>query len=152
MSMKLIMTQNPKFSETEVEIRYAELNDNVRELAYRIEQYNDFICGIDNGRQYRIHVCDIFYVESVDKKTFIYTKDQVFRSELRLYQLLDKLKRLDFIQVSKSCIVNINVIESLKNMMNSRLEATLINEEKIAISRTFLPQIKMAFLRKEEES
>ena len=31
---------------------------------------------------------EIFYIESVDKRTFIYTKDMVFRSEKRLYQLV----------------------------------------------------------------
>lgn len=150
MSVKLIMTHNPKLNETEIEIRYAILDSEVKELAHRIEQYDDFICGMDNGRKYRIPVCDIYYAESVDKKTFLYTRDQVFRSELRLYQLLDKLQKFNFIQVSKFCIVNITVIDSLKNMINSRLEATLINGEKIAVSRTFLSQIKMAFLRKEE--
>lgn len=149
--MKLVMNEQAGLADTEVEIRYAELNDDVKDLARHIEQYDCFICGMDNGRQYRTRVNDIYYIESVDRKTFIYTRNEVFRSELRLYQFLDKVKGFDFVQVSKACIVNMNVIDGLQSLANSRLQATLINGEKINISRTFLTQIKLAFMGKEDE-
>ena len=149
--MKLIMTKQPGLTETEVEIRYAELNDDIRDLAHRIGQYDYFISGTDSGRQYRIRIRDIYYAESVDKKTFIYTRSEVFRCELRLYQLLEKVGDFDFVQISKSCVVNINAIDCLQSLANSRLQATLSNGEKINISRTFLPQIKAAFVKGEGE-
>ena len=147
--MKLIKTHIEGQAEIEVEIRYAEMDSTVANLIRRIEQSESFIYGTDSGRQYKIQVSDIYYAESVDKKTFIYTKAAVFRSELRLYQLYETLKSHDFIQVSKSCLVNMNVIESLCSLLNSRLEATLINGEKINVSRTYLPEIKAAFTVKE---
>ena len=148
--MRLIMKKQSDLAETEVEIRYTELNDDIRNLARRIEQYDSYICGTDSERQYRIRISDMYYVESVDKKTFIYTKTEVFRSELRLYELLEKVKDFDFVQVSKACIVNINVIDSIRSLVNSRLQATLTNNEKVNVSRTFLPQIKAAFSEKED--
>jgi len=144
------MKKQSDLAETEVEIRYTELNDDIRNLARRIEQYDSYICGPDSERQYRIRISDMYYVESVDKKTFIYTKTEVFRSELRLYELLEKVKDFDFVQVSKACIVNINVIDSIRSLVNSRLQATLTNNEKVNVSRTFLPQIKAAFSEKED--
>jgi len=144
------MTKQAGLVEPEVEVRYTELNDDVRNLACRIEQYDSYICGTDSERQYRIRINDIYYAESIDKKTFIYTKTEVFRCELRLYQLLEKVREFDFVQVSKACIINIDVIDSMQSLANSRLQATLTNGEKVHVSRTFLSQIKAAFIGKED--
>ena len=148
--MKLITKKIEGQAETEIEIRYAEMNDELIKLIERIEQSEKIILGTYNGRQQRIHINDIFYAESVDKKTFIYTKEFVFRSELRLYRLVEMLRSDDFIQVSKSCVININVLESIRTLFNSRLEATLINGEKVNVSRTYLANIKAAFASREE--
>ena len=143
--MKVIKKQVAGQAEVEVEIRYAEMDAAVIDLMKRIERGDHYIFGTDNGRQYKIHASDIYYAESVDKKTFIYTKEAVFRSELRLYQLIAALREYDFIQVSKSCVINMNVLESIRTIVNSRLEAALINGEKIHVSRTYLAGIKAAF-------
>lgn len=146
--MKLILTQCCELPETEIEIRYSEMTAQVRNLSKRIEQSEQYLYGEENGRQYRILLDDIFYAESVDRKTFIYTQATVYRSELKLYQLLEMLKDTDFVQVSKSCILNICVLENIKTLLNSRMEATLVNGEKITVSRTYIPAIKAAFTAK----
>jgi DNA-binding LytR/AlgR family response regulator len=148
--LKLIKKQQDGLSEIEVELRYPALDTTARNLIRHIEQFEQHICGLDNGRQYKIQVIDIYYIESVDKKTFIYTKASVFRSELRLYQLYEMLRGFDFIQISRTCLVNINVLESIRTIANSRLEAMLINGEKVNVSRTYLTAIKDAFARMEE--
>ncbi|WP_010681306.1 LytTR family DNA-binding domain-containing protein [Acetivibrio cellulolyticus] len=141
--MKLTLVQR-KQEDIEVEIRYREMNSYVEELVKKIESFNHTIFGDDNGRQYKINVCDIYYIESVDKKTFIYTKEQVFRSELKLYQLFNELADYDFVQINKACILNINVLESLQPLVNSRIEAKLSNGERLNVSRTYIPDIKKA--------
>jgi len=150
--VKLIKKKIDGLAETEIEIRYAQMDAEAAELIRRIEQTERYIYGTDNGRQYRIRTTDIYYAESVDKKTFIYTRDAVFRSELRLYQLIELLKADDFVQVSKFCLINMNVLESIRTLFNSRLEVTLINGEKVNVSRTYLANINMAFASKEGES
>lgn len=148
--MKLIKKQQDGLSEIVVELRYTALDATTQNLINHIERFEQHICGMDNSRQYKIQIIDIFYVESVDKKTFIYTKTDVFRSELRLYQLYEMLRGFDFIQISRTCLVNINILESIRTIANSRLEATLINGEKVNVSRTYLTAIKDAFTRMEE--
>ncbi|HWQ74703.1 MAG TPA: LytTR family DNA-binding domain-containing protein, partial [Syntrophomonas sp.] len=54
------------------------------------------------------------------------------------------------VQVSKSCLINMNVLESIRTLFNSRLEATLINGEKVNVSRTYLAAIRDAFVTMEE--
>lgn len=148
--MKLKLSQQSGISETEVEIRYAKLGAKELKIINYIEQSEQYIYVTDNGRQYRVLMDDIFYAESVDRKTFIYTKDEVFRCELKLYQILDKLKPVDFVQVNKSCILNINTLDNIKTLLNSKMQGTLTNGEKITISRTYIPTIKAAFAEKEE--
>ena len=147
--MKLILTQQANIPETEVEIRYAELSTSIKKLIKQVEQSEQYLFGTSNGRRYRILLGDIFYAESVDRKTFIYTNSEVYSCELKLYQLLCELKNSNFVQVSKSCILNIDVLDNIKTLFNSKMEGILINGEKIIISRTFVPGIRAAFAEKE---
>lgn len=78
----------------------------------------------------------------MDKRTFVYTKDMVFRTEKRLYQLEKELKKYDFVKVNRNCLVNIHELVHIKTLSNSRLEAELTNGEKIIVSRTYIPEIK----------
>ena len=144
--MKLIRKQQSDILEMEVEIRYAELDARVQNLIDRIEQSEQYIHGEHNGRQYRILADDIFYVESVDRKTFVYTESEIFCCELKLYQVLEKLNA-HFVQVNKSCVLNVNKLDHIQMLINSKMEGTLINGEKIIISRTFIPNIKVAFAK-----
>ncbi|MBP7176230.1 MAG: LytTR family transcriptional regulator DNA-binding domain-containing protein [Thermoclostridium sp.] len=141
--MKLLLEQrNDK--ETEVVIRYHEMDSTVKRLIQLYQTCETSVYGDDNGRQYKINIYDIFYIESVDKKTFIYTREQVFRTEYKLYYFSEKLSGSGFVQVSKSCVLNLEMLQNIKQLVNSRMEATLINGEKITISRTYLPEIKKA--------
>lgn len=148
--MKLFLEQREE-KEIEVIIKYHQMNDEVKRLLRKVESCNNRVFGDDNGRQYQINIHDIYYIESVDKKTFLYTKDQVFRSELKLYHFVQELKEYDFVQVSKACILNLDVLKHIKSLYNSRMEATLINDEKITVSRTYLPAIKAALCKEDNE-
>ena len=142
--MNLKLTHLVDLPAIEVEIKYPEMNRTVEQLIRRVESVNHVIIGNDNGRQYRILYEDILYIESIEKKTFIYTPSQVFRSEQKLYQLLDELKPYEFVQISKACLLNINVVESFQALANSRIEVTLQDGEKLNVSRKYLPEIKLA--------
>lgn len=140
--MKVSITQDKSVDNIEVEIKYSEMTDEVYQIRKRLESFEKVLVGNIYGKQYPIRISDIYYIESVDRKTFIYTKDNVFRSELKLYVIKDELPSEEFVQVSKSCILNINILEYIENCINSKLEATLSNGEKICISRTYIPLIK----------
>lgn len=43
------------------------------------------IIGFQRGKQYMINKDDIYYIELIDKKNFIYTKDECYESALWLY-------------------------------------------------------------------
>ncbi len=106
------------------------------------------LLGIRDKKTYRIDLSDIFYIESVDKKTFIYTEKEVFETGKRLYELENEL-HLPFLRISKSAILNIDKIHSLHADLGGRIMCTLDNQEHISISRQYAQKFK-AILRGEE--
>ena len=100
------------------------------------------ISGISKGNVFQLHISDIYYIESVERKTFLYTKDEVYITDKRLYELEEMLKEAGIIRISKSCLMNVDMLYSIRQLMNSQLEATLLNGEKLIVARTYLKSIK----------
>jgi DNA-binding LytR/AlgR family response regulator len=145
----LTLKKVPSQKEIEIQIKYAQMDANVKRIISSIQSCDKTLNVHAENKHYKVNVRDIFYIESVDKKTFVYCKEQVFGSNLRLYELHNQLSKYDFIQVSKSCILNMNVLKSIERRLNSTMEAMLINGEKINISRKYIPHIK-TWLSQEE--
>lgn len=91
---------------------------------------------------YFVNSSDVLYFESVDNRTFLYTEDDVMEVKRRLYELEMVLSDKDFIRISKSQIVNINKIRSLKPELNRTVLATMCNGEQLYISRKYVQAIR----------
>lgn len=140
--MKVSLEQDFTREDIEVLIKYASMNQTVRKLEHLIKSMDRMVkCSLDS-MEIQIGAGDIFYIESVDKRTFVYGESRVYRSEKRLYQLLEELADAGFVQVSKSCILNVNVLESIRSLRNSRMEATLSNGEKVTVTRKYVSAIR----------
>ncbi|MFR9043004.1 MAG: LytTR family DNA-binding domain-containing protein, partial [Intestinibacter bartlettii] len=92
-----------------------------------------------------ISLKDAYYIESVEEKTFVYLEKEVYESNLKLYELEEQLKNTSYIRVSKSIILNIEKLQSVKPLINGKLEANLKNNEKILINRHYVPEFKKKF-------
>jgi DNA-binding LytR/AlgR family response regulator len=87
----------------------------------------------------------VFYVESVEQKTFVYAEKKVYRSRLKLYEIESILAAWDFLRVSKQAILNVRKIRSVSPAGEGRFAARLTNEETVMISRQFVPALKERF-------
>ena len=85
---------------------------------------------------------EIFYFESVDDVVFAYTKDEVFETKSKLYQLEFELPVNIFFRANKAVIVNVDKIKKLSPAFSGRFEATLKNDFKVIISRNYVPKLK----------
>ncbi len=128
--------------EIEVLIKHNDMNQEVERIITLIQLAEKQIQCNMYGKETLVNISDIYYIESVDKKTFVYCEKAVYRTELRLYQLLEILSKSGFVQVSKSCILNLSKLESFKPLMNSRLDALLKNGERICVTRKYLAIVK----------
>lgn len=123
-------------------IEYPILDTRIKKLIQKIESLDFMVSGNNNGKDFQVHISDIFYVESLERKTFLYTKDEVYMSDKKLYELEEMLRETGIIRISKSCLMNVDMLYSIRRLMNSQLEATLLNGEKLIVARTYLKNIK----------
>ncbi len=149
--MKIKEEQELSCSEIEVIIKYSQRNRQVNRIIDFLQSFDMQIkCAGDNADK-MVNILDIYYIESVDKKTFVYLENAVYCTDFRLYQLKSKLQTYGFVQISKSCILNINVLDSIRPLFNSRMEAALKNGEKVNINRNYLNGVKKALGGDKEE-
>lgn len=139
---KVTITQIDKREEQEVVVRCHDINGEVVSIVEKLKKGDSILLGIKDGKTFQINVKDIFYIESVDNKTYIYLQKDVFETKLKLYELEEKLKGTKLFRCSKSMILNIAKIRSVSPSVNSRLEASLINGEKVIISRQYVGTLK----------
>ena len=83
----------------------------------------------------------IYYIESVDKRTYVYTKGDCYESRDRLYELEEKLGTW-FVRISKAMIVNLRTIRNVSAEPGGRMTAVLLNGERVIISRSYVKEIK----------
>ena len=129
-------------SGTAVEIHCREVTSETERLERYISRFDERLTASENGSTYNVQIDEILYIESVDKKTFLYTKGHVLQTEKRLYELEELLDEKTFFRCSKSVIVNLNKITKLKPEVTRNILATLTNGEVIVISRRNVKALK----------
>ena len=128
----------------QVLIRCHAVTEEVREIAAFVKSRQGSLTGIKDSRQYEIAVSDIYYFESVDGKTFLYTQDQVYETSYRIYELESMLRPKNFLRVSKSMLLNLMKIRSIQSALNGRFAAVLLSGEEVIISRSYVKGLKAA--------
>lgn len=136
-NMKIKILQRPEVKETEVDIICKEETAEIRYLYEHIRGFSDNILCHKDRREAKIPLYQIFYLESVDGKTFVYTEDEVYRYHDTLTSLEETLCRLFFTRISRNVIVNVRKFKYVEPYANHRLLVTMKNNEKLLVCRTF---------------
>lgn len=139
--MKIRVQQNKDFEEDEVIINCKKINSDIQTVIDFIKAIDNKLIGMKDDRTFFINLKDIFYFESVDKKSFVYTKDDVYEITLRLYQI-EELNFSYFFRASKSTIINISKIKELNPILSGKIKVTLDNNENLLVSRQYVPILK----------
>ena len=121
-----------------IEIGCHRKDERVDEIVRFIRSREGILKGTKEDRQYNIPLPDILYIEAVDEKTFIYLQNDCYESGRRLYELISR----NFARISKSVIVNLMKIDSIRPSLNGRFSCVLTNGEQVIISRKYVPDIK----------
>ena len=140
--MKISIENIPDGSEPEIIIKCNEPDESLLQLIYSIKSSYKKLIGFTDLQMHIINPKDVFYFESVDNKVFIYCKEKVFQSRLKLYEIEIEYENGDFFRASKSTILNISKIESVNPVFYGKFEALLQNGEKVFISRQYVPIFK----------
>ncbi|WP_109708349.1 LytTR family DNA-binding domain-containing protein [Faecalicatena contorta] len=140
--MKIIIDEVKETQEEYILFHIREMDMKVSNAIHYLENMDTFLVGKADEKFYKVKFKDLYYIETVDKKTFLYTNENVLESSEKLYQLEKKLQFADFVRVSKSMILNIDMIELVYPTISGRFEAKLLNQEVVAISRSYVPGLK----------
>lgn len=140
--MKLTIDKNELYLDPEIIVKCKEIDDVLQDIISYIGIADKKMIGEVDGELFFIPLNNILYFESVDKIVYIYTDKQVYRSSAKLYVLEEQLADTYFSRVSKTTILNLKKLNSVRSAKNAKLEGLLVNKEKILISRQYVAEIK----------
>lgn len=134
-----IRVEIDKDADEEIIIKCKSVTDDV----LRLEK---LICESLDNREMKLHlgekdyfivIDEILFFETVGNKTSAHTKDRMYYTDLKLYELEEKLPR-SFMRISKSCIINLNLVSALRKELTGICEANFKNaDKKVFISRSY---------------
>ena len=140
--MKVEIDKIPLHKQERVLIECHIISKEVSEIVHFVKSRQENIEGYDESGIHIIPLSDIYYVESVDNRVYIYLKKSVCEIKMRLYEFEEVYSDKEFFRCSKDTIVNLMKIQFLKPALNSRFSAVLTNGETIIISRKYVSDLK----------
>ena len=140
--MNVTITENPRLVDIEVTVACPRIDERVQRIVAGLSTFDRKLTGESDGATYRLDLDDVCYAETVDGRTFLSTKDAVYQTPLRLYELEDQLAGTEFIRASKQLLANFDHVKAIRPEPGARLQLLLDNDEAVIVSRQYAPAIK----------
>ncbi len=137
--MKITIETNQTINETEIKIVCNSITQDIEKIISTLNVFDKKLTVKKNDEIFFINISEVLYIDTVDKKTFVYTNDNVYETTLKLYELEEQF---EFFRASKSCIINIKYIKSLKSDFDRKIRVTMENDEKLIVSRQYAVELK----------
>ena len=144
--MQLKVSRIPISEPELLEIRCHKISDEVNEIISFVKSRQGVLNGIIDGEIYEVAVPDVYYIESVDDRAFIYTADKNYEVNLRIYEMEEMLAKSSFIRIQKGMLLNLMKVKSIKPGLSGRYVALLKNNEEVIISRKYFPDFKKTLM------
>lgn len=143
--MRITVDKSEQYKMIEVAIKAPLKEHRIDAMISALELFDASIYVKDHISSRTIALEDVYYFEFVDRKVFCYTKEKVYETKLKLYEIENTFQHLPIVRISKSMIVNINKIVAIKSQINGRLLAYLENDEVLEISRKYKQAVKAKY-------
>ncbi|MCM1330667.1 MAG: LytTR family transcriptional regulator, partial [Ruminococcus sp.] len=98
--MNINIFEIKKEEKERLEIYCHKINNEITEIVRFVKSRQGQLTGVIEGAQYEVPVSDVFYIEGVDNKVFIYSEKQVYETRQKLYELEEALGEKHFLRVS----------------------------------------------------
>lgn len=140
--LKIQVEIEKKWTEPEVRIRAAEERIG-KQIADRLEDYqeNQLVIKVKDEFIF-LNKAEIVYLEVFNKIVTLYTAKENYSFRKSLVAIKEELPSEQFLQVSKSALVNTKEIQKLELAFSGSMYAYLKNQQKITVSRRFVDQLK----------
>lgn len=140
-----IITRQVEDQPLTVIIEYPELNKSASDLIQKVNNLNIRFSAFDEDKQIRIDLPDVYYIENVERKMFIYTERDVYRFNSTMSEVESMIAETNMVRISRTCIMNTDHLKEIRQVKNSHLEAVMDNDEMLIVSRKYLKDIKRVF-------
>ena len=135
-----------------VTLRYIRLTRDFEEIReYCLHKGATVIGYTQEQAAVNIRVEDVLYFEAVGELVFAYLENQVYEIRRRLYQIEEKLAQKNIMRASKSVLLNVEHIVSVRSALNGRLYARMENGEEVLISRNYAKNIARCIMEEDDE-
>lgn len=141
-TMKVSVALSTEYKEPYVIIYTDRMTDEIQRVIDGFSLNESPVTALQNEKDIIILLPKEIYMVRVENgDTVIYGKDQSYRSRKRLYELEQQLGK-QFMQISKSTLVNLSYMDSVESGFSGTLLLKLKNGCKDYVSRRYLPQFK----------
>ena len=140
--MRIEIDVDDKYANTEVIIRTRKITQEIEKMIALMRMINMQIGVRHNDETYLLDIEKILYIDTVDRKILVYTEDEIYESDLKLYEIEMELVERDFLRVSKQTIVNLKKVKSLRAEFDRKIRLTLQNGEQIIVSRMYSDELR----------
>lgn len=127
----------------EVLIKYKDQAEWVDNLICYLENRKEKLIGFREKEQYAISPDKVIYIESIDGNTYLYTREDVYKTNLSLDNLVRIYSEEGFFRCSKAMVLNVYRIEKLQSLSGNRIDATMDNGEHVIISRRYAKELRV---------
>lgn len=141
-SLKITIRTEECVTDTEIVITCNRLTPEIETVLATLRILNQQLMVSKGEEILVLDVSGIIYIESVDRKTFVYTKETVYESKLKLYEIEARLCESGFVRASKSCLIHLRHIKSLCADLDRRIRVTFESGEQILVSRQYADDLK----------
>ena len=138
-----ITVEHREGGENEVVLRCAALDDEMlRVLALLRSGLQKLWVWTENRETLSLSPGDVVYGETVEDRTFLYTRSAMYQTALGLGELESRYGELGIFRVGKSVVVNLHHIRSLRSCPGGRIERMMTTGEKVVVSRHYAPLLR----------
>ena len=139
--MRVEIKQVGSYSEEEAVIHVVTITEEIQNAIDILDKNCRMIPVVKESETLMCRTDKIYYIESVDKHSYVYTKDGCYETKYRLYELEEVLSS-NFLRCSKAMIINMRKIKAVKAELNGRMTTELLNGEQVVISRSYVKDLK----------
>lgn len=143
-NIEKIIKKGKSLNKINIKIETSEETKDVDKLIQYIENYNKMKIVLDsNNELITINTNEILYFFSDKKYNYCKTTKKEYKIKSKLYEL-EKIN-IDFLRISKSCIVNIKQVKSFDLSESGRVVVKFYDESQQIVSRRKIKDV-MSYL------
>ena len=140
--MKISINISPENRETEILVTCPSMTPEIEKLMSMIRVLDSKLTVKKDNEVFLLDLSEVLYMEAMERKCFVYTENAVYESDSKMYELEQQLAASGFFRVSKSCLLSLKHIKSLRTDLNRKIRITMDNNEQLIASRMYADELR----------